>query len=223
MKVMLRNLWSASDCLSAGMPIACHAATQSFGFRAMPSQSRFSTSPKRASTRAPSTLTGSSVSSPTRTYRGSSPARSVGGGLAGGASSTWAAAGGGWAALAFWRGACGVGALSLVAAPGCLLGTPPVPAPPTGGDPVLAGTRTPSRWARSTILLFKAFRKWLMVSIWKVIPTASASRTTCRTLLPLDEASMAATNSPTDPGPSATPATDTSSTTAAGEGLFGGN
>mmetsp|Transcript_17592 Transcript_17592/g.61499 ORF Transcript_17592/g.61499 Transcript_17592/m.61499 type:complete len:440 (-) Transcript_17592:187-1506(-) len=57
------------------------------------------------------------------------------------------------------------------------------------------GTRTPSCCARSMTFCFSARKKWLMCSICRLEPIASAKRTTLRILAAPGAASMAATSS----------------------------
>mmetsp|Transcript_88051 Transcript_88051/g.247505 ORF Transcript_88051/g.247505 Transcript_88051/m.247505 type:complete len:373 (+) Transcript_88051:233-1351(+) len=116
---MLRNFCNASTCRSTGIVKACQAATQSLGFLATPSHNLFNTSMRRASLRAPSSTTGSSVSSPTSTYNGSS-IKSPAAGLAGGKGAT---------------SACGVASMEGSLA----FGTGPVAGAGFGTDPATAG------------------------------------------------------------------------------------
>mmetsp|Transcript_63956 Transcript_63956/g.187076 ORF Transcript_63956/g.187076 Transcript_63956/m.187076 type:complete len:215 (+) Transcript_63956:404-1048(+) len=54
-----------------------------------------------------------------------------------------------------------------------------------------AWTRTPSACARSRIFFFSTRKKWLMWSMGRLLPMASASFTTCRSLAPPGAASSA--------------------------------
>mmetsp|Transcript_99222 Transcript_99222/g.305899 ORF Transcript_99222/g.305899 Transcript_99222/m.305899 type:complete len:405 (-) Transcript_99222:157-1371(-) len=117
------------------------------------------------------------------------PGIAAGGAKSGAGCMTGRAATGGAAAAAAAAAAAVAAAVAVAAAGGGAAAAGAVAFPAAGA--FTAWTRTPSACARSRIFFFSTRRKWLMWSMGKVLPTASASFTTCRNLAPPAEASSA--------------------------------